>query len=261
MVCHIHRYHSDVECTPFYHDFVSKEEIHIVLTESGIIPTAENCGVSTRTYEVCEGHFKHLLSLNLKRSRRRLCLLPSFISSHPDIDHSIDQDINAKSKRKRVDRTLSIDHIRVIQDKYGIVLAVNTPICLNCRLRVCKISTETCTDVSSSVQTFTANQSKTVAMEYSEDVVGIDLIETVDHSRAKRKQDDAYSHPEIAEDEFHFSAFSQETQMSSQNNSQSSQRTIHQIESLEKLNSFLLCEGLDTISMPTGLWVSYSRKT
>ncbi|XP_071122539.1 uncharacterized protein [Mytilus edulis] len=98
-------------------------------------------------------------------------------------------------------------------------------------------------------------------MEYSEDVVGIDLTETVDHSRAKRKQDNAYSHPEIAEDEFHFSAFSQETQMSSQNNSQSSQRTIHQIESLEKLNSFLLCEGLDTISMPTGLWVSYSRKT
>ncbi|CAC5359534.1 unnamed protein product [Mytilus coruscus] len=98
-------------------------------------------------------------------------------------------------------------------------------------------------------------------MEYSEDVVGIDLTETVDHSRAKRKQDDAYSHQEISEDEFYFSAFSQETQMSSQNNSQSSQRTIHQIESLEKLNSFLLCEGLDTISMPTSLWASYSRKT
>ncbi|CAC5394924.1 unnamed protein product [Mytilus coruscus] len=261
MVCHIHRYHSDVECSPSYHDFVSKEEIYIVLTESGIIPTVENCGVLTRTYEVCEGHFQHLLSLNLKRSRRRLCLLPSFISSHPDIDHSIDQDIHAKSKRKRVDRTLSIDHIRVIQDKYGIVLAVNTPVCLNCRLRVCKISQETCTDVSSSVQTFTANQSKTEAMEYSEDVVGIDLTETVDHSRAKRKQDDAYSHQEISEDEFYFSAFSQETQMSSQNNSQSSQRTIHQIESLEKLNSFLLCEGLDTISMPTSLWASYSRKT
>ncbi|CAC5388664.1 unnamed protein product [Mytilus coruscus] len=126
MVCHIHRHNSDVECSPSYHDFVSKEEIHIVLTESGIIPTVENCGVLTKTYEVCEGHFQHLLSLNLKRSRRRLCLLPSFISSHPDIDHSIDQDIHAKSKRKRVDRTLSIDHIRVIQDKYGIVLAVNT---------------------------------------------------------------------------------------------------------------------------------------
>ncbi|CAC5368627.1 unnamed protein product [Mytilus coruscus] len=124
-------------------------------------------------------------------------------------------------------------------------------VCLNCRLRICKISQETGTDVSSSVQTFTANQSKTVAMEYSEDLVGIDLTETVDHSRAKRKQDDAYSHQEISEDEFYFSAFSQETQMSSQNNSQSSQRTIHQIESLEKLNSFLLCEGLDTISMPT----------
>ncbi|CAC5366870.1 unnamed protein product [Mytilus coruscus] len=134
-------------------------------------------------------------------------------------------------------------------------------VCLNCRLRVCKISQETCTDVSSSVQTFTANQSKTVAMEYSEDVVGIDLTETVDHSRAKRKQDDAYSHQEISENEFYFSAFSQETQMSCQNNSQSSQRTIHQIESLEKLNSFLLCEGLDTISMPTSLWASYSRKT
>lgn len=47
-----------------------------------------------------------------------------------------------------------------------------------------------------------------VALEFSLDL-GILLTFSSLQSRAKRKQDDAYSHPEIAEDEFHFSAFSQ----------------------------------------------------
>ena len=57
---------------------------NVILTEAGIVPQIQ----SSVDYMICTSHLNKILKQHLLLKKRNLSMLPSRISSHPDIDHS-----------------------------------------------------------------------------------------------------------------------------------------------------------------------------
>ncbi|XP_061191608.1 uncharacterized protein LOC133199785 [Saccostrea echinata] len=84
-------------------------------------------------------HFNFYLKLNTKRSRRKLCQIPSLLSSHPHIDNTSEDGLRSLPSRthmKCASRGLKDSDILHLIGQAGITLPVNTPCCTMCLKKI-----------------------------------------------------------------------------------------------------------------------------
>lgn len=62
------------------------DHVCIILSEVGLKPCVALAKYNN--YQICTSHFNFYLKSNTKRSRRKLCQIPSLLSSHPHIDNT-----------------------------------------------------------------------------------------------------------------------------------------------------------------------------
>jgi hypothetical protein len=102
----------------------------IVLTEVGLKP----CINLAQSFSICSGHKNEFLKKNSVRARRTLCQIPSLVSSHPDVDHTISKDQDAKvapsprcsKNRKLASRGLKAYDVLHLIRTSGMTLPVNS---------------------------------------------------------------------------------------------------------------------------------------
>lgn len=121
----------EFECTDevsaFKGSFCS-EDVFIVLTEVGLKP----CINLAQSFSICSGHKNEFLKKNSVRARRTLCQIPSLVSSHPDVDHTINKDQDAKvaprrsKNRKLASRGLKASGVLHLIRTSGMTLPVNS---------------------------------------------------------------------------------------------------------------------------------------
>lgn len=104
------------------------EDVFIVLTEVGLKP----CINLAQSFSICSGHKNEFLKKNSVRARRTLCQIPSLVSSHPDVDHTISKDQDAKvaprctKNRKLASRGLKASDVLHLIRTSGMTLPVNS---------------------------------------------------------------------------------------------------------------------------------------
>lgn len=121
-----------LECTGEIHQLrnLGTEDVFIYLTEAGLKP----CINLASHFNICTGHKSELLKKNTVRSRRTLCQIPSLVSSHPDVDHTIsEQDGRAilqnprlLKNRKSASRGLKAADVLHLIRTSGMTLPVNS---------------------------------------------------------------------------------------------------------------------------------------
>lgn len=107
------------------------EDIFIILAEVGLKP----CINLAPSFGICSGHKNEFFKRNSVRARRTLCQIPSLVSSHPHVDHTINKEQDAKvapivarrnKNRKLASRGLKASDILHLIRTSGITLPVNS---------------------------------------------------------------------------------------------------------------------------------------
>ncbi|CAC5392141.1 unnamed protein product [Mytilus coruscus] len=68
-----------------------------------------------------------------EKKNRLLCLMPSHISTHPEIDHTQSSEVVHSDKKRKKSKCLQFDDVTTLFRKTGVVLPVGTPVCISCR--------------------------------------------------------------------------------------------------------------------------------
>ncbi|CAG2201373.1 GLYT [Mytilus edulis] len=106
----------------------TETDTYEILTEAGILPD------SFEHLCVCSAHFSFYLRNNQNRKRRKLCEVPISLSSHPKIQNVPER--GRKTKSITGGRPLDIVGVQKIREHWGIIIPVNTSICINCRRKL-----------------------------------------------------------------------------------------------------------------------------
>lgn len=113
------------------------DHVCIILSEVGLKPCVALAKYNN--YQICTSHFNFYLKSNTKRSRRKLCQIPSLLSSHPHIDNTREDGLRSLPIRthiKSASRGLKESDIIHLISQAGITLPVNTPCCTMCLKKI-----------------------------------------------------------------------------------------------------------------------------
>ncbi|CAC5377276.1 unnamed protein product [Mytilus coruscus] len=222
----------------------SYNDIIIVLTEAGILPQ----NVLSNTYSICSSHFNNFLKQNEKKRNRLLCLVPSHISTHPEIDHTQSSEVvrHSDKKRKR-SKCLQFDDVTTLFRKTGVVLPVGTPVCISCRKELTRkeLDENTYEECSPKIKD-----------------TSIQCIDNLNESQNTiETQADVIIH-ETCQMEFDGSNIFSDSETIEPQSTQESQASFQREEALQYLNRFLEVNGSKTISsLPLKSWFELSQKS
>ncbi|CAC5385422.1 unnamed protein product [Mytilus coruscus] len=117
MNCSFSCFDTSVCCSSSYESLcdIDRETSDIVLSEVGLLFCQR-----TKNFSVCNVHLEKILVKNRSKNKSVRCAIPTLLSHH-------------KKTAPRAERNITKDAMMKIHSSTGIVLAIGTPICSNCR--------------------------------------------------------------------------------------------------------------------------------
>ncbi|CAC5386464.1 unnamed protein product [Mytilus coruscus] len=117
MNCSFSCFDTSVCCSSSYESLcdIDRETSDIVLSEVGLLFCQR-----TKNFSVCNVHLEKILVKNRSKNKSVRCAIPTLLSNH-------------KKTAPRAERNITKDAMMKIHSSTGIVLAIGTPICSNCR--------------------------------------------------------------------------------------------------------------------------------
>ncbi|XP_071162572.1 uncharacterized protein [Mytilus edulis] len=117
MNCSLSCFDTSVCCSSSFESLcdIDRETSDIVLSEVGLLFCQR-----TKNFSVCNVHLEKILVKNRSKNKSVRCAIPTLLSHH-------------KKTAPRAERNVTKDAMMKIHSSTGIVLAIGTPICSNCR--------------------------------------------------------------------------------------------------------------------------------
>ncbi|CAC5375179.1 unnamed protein product [Mytilus coruscus] len=117
MNCSFSCFDTSVCCSSSYESLcdIDRETSDIVLSEVGLLFCQR-----TKNFSVCNVHLEKILVKNRSKNKSVRCAIPTLLSHH-------------KKTAPRAERNITKDAMMKIHSSTGIVFAIGTPICSNCR--------------------------------------------------------------------------------------------------------------------------------
>ncbi|CAC5405952.1 unnamed protein product [Mytilus coruscus] len=115
--CSFSCFDTSVCCSSSYESLcdIDRETSDIILSEIGLLFCQR-----TKNFSVCNVHLEKILVKNRSKNKSVRCAIPTLLSNH-------------KKTAPRAERNITKDAMMKIHSSTGIVLAIGTPICSNCR--------------------------------------------------------------------------------------------------------------------------------